>query len=64
MGQIEELEYELTTIQYQVDRIQKSLDKSREMIGNIKQNQENLMAQQAAMAQRLKLAEAKHERLH
>ncbi len=57
MGQIEELEYELTTIQYQVDRIQKSLDKSREMIGNIKQNQENLMAQQAAMAQRLKQAE-------
>ena len=61
MGQIEELEYELTTIQYQVDRIQKSLDKSREMIGNIKQNQENLMAQQAAMAQRLKLAEANNQ---
>ena len=58
MGQIEELEYELTTIQYQVDRIQLSLDKTREMVGNIKKNQENLMAQQAAMAQRLQQAEA------
>ncbi|WP_029233288.1 DUF2339 domain-containing protein [Butyrivibrio sp. VCB2006] len=57
MGQIEELEKELATIQFQVDRIQHGLDKCKDTVGLIKQNQSNLMAQQAAMAQRLQQAQ-------
>lgn len=57
MGQIEELENELSSIQAQVNNIQASLNKTRSMVSLIKQSQNSLVAQQQMQSRSMQQAQ-------
>ena len=57
MGQIEELENELSSIQAQVNNIQASLNKTRSMVSLIKQSQNSFVAQQQMQSRSMQQAQ-------
>ncbi len=61
MGQIEELENELSSIQAQVNNIQASLNKTRSMVSLIKQSQNSLVAQQQMQSRSMQQAQQQQQ---